>query len=70
MSEPDLSSITPVAQDYLKVIWSATEWGDPPITTGALAIAADINRESGRLSRNPILFSQFLPAPARSNSGP
>lgn len=37
MSEPDLSSITPVAQDYLKVIWSATEWGDPPITTGALA---------------------------------
>jgi DtxR family Mn-dependent transcriptional regulator len=37
VSEPDLSSITPVAQDYLKVIWSATEWGDPPITTGALA---------------------------------
>ncbi|GLC62540.1 hypothetical protein PLESTB_001911000 [Pleodorina starrii] len=33
----DLSEITPVAQDYLKAIWSATEWGDPPITTTALA---------------------------------
>lgn len=33
----DLSEITPVAQDYLKAIWSATEWGDPPITTKALA---------------------------------
>lgn len=33
----DPSEITPVAQDYLKVIWSATEWGDPPITTSALA---------------------------------
>lgn len=29
--------LTPVAQDYLKVIWSATEWGDPPITTKGLA---------------------------------
>ncbi|WP_210414829.1 metal-dependent transcriptional regulator [Microlunatus elymi] len=26
-----------MAQDYLKVIWSATEWGDPPITSTALA---------------------------------
>lgn len=33
----DPSELTPVAQDYLKVIWSATEWGDPPITTTALA---------------------------------
>ena len=33
----DLSEITPVAQDYLKAIWSATEWGDPPITTTGLA---------------------------------
>lgn len=33
----DLDAITPVAQDYLKAIWSATEWGDPPITTKALA---------------------------------
>jgi DtxR family Mn-dependent transcriptional regulator len=33
----DLSEITPVAQDYLKAIWTATEWGEPPITTTALA---------------------------------
>lgn len=33
----DLSEITPVAQDYLKAIWSATEWGNPPITTTGLA---------------------------------
>jgi DtxR family transcriptional regulator, Mn-dependent transcriptional regulator len=33
----DPNEITPVAQDYLKVIWTATEWGDPPITTSALA---------------------------------
>lgn len=33
----DPSEITPVTQDYLKAIWSATEWGDAPITTTALA---------------------------------
>ncbi len=33
-----LDELTPVAQDYLKVIWSATEWGDPPITTKGLAV--------------------------------
>lgn len=33
----DVSEISPVAQDYLKAIWSATEWGDPPITTMGLA---------------------------------
>ncbi|MCU1526535.1 MAG: metal-dependent transcriptional regulator [Frondihabitans sp.] len=33
----DIDSITPVAQDYVKAIWAATEWGDPPITTKALA---------------------------------
>ncbi|MEE9964091.1 MAG: metal-dependent transcriptional regulator [Propionicimonas sp.] len=33
----DVTELTPVAQDYLKVIWSATEWGDPPITTTGLA---------------------------------
>lgn len=35
MDEVDL--LTPVAQDYLKVIWAATEWGEPPITTKGLA---------------------------------
>lgn len=33
----ELDDVSPVAQDYLKVIWSAVEWGDPPITTTALA---------------------------------
>lgn len=34
MEVEDLSS---VAQDYLKVIWSAEEWGEAPITTTGLA---------------------------------
>ncbi len=33
----DVNDLTPVAQDYLKVIWSATEWGDQTITTSGLA---------------------------------
>lgn len=33
----DIDAITPVAQDYVKAIWSATEWGGPPITGRALA---------------------------------
>jgi len=32
-----LDEITPVAQDYLKAIWSATEWGDAPLSTKSLA---------------------------------
>lgn len=37
MAGGEVDGISPVAQDYLKVIWAATEWGDPPITTSALA---------------------------------
>ncbi|PZQ39340.1 MAG: metal-dependent transcriptional regulator, partial [Phenylobacterium zucineum] len=33
----EADDLTPIAQDYLKVIWSAVEWGEPPITTKALA---------------------------------
>jgi DtxR family Mn-dependent transcriptional regulator len=29
--------LTAVAQDYLKVVWSATEWADVPVTTKMLA---------------------------------
>lgn len=32
-----VDDLSPVAQDYLKVIWSAVEWGEPPITTKAIA---------------------------------
>lgn len=34
---PDVDAISTVAQDHLKAIWSATEWGGPPTTTTALA---------------------------------
>lgn len=33
----NIDEISAVAQDYVKAIWAATEWGDPPITTKALA---------------------------------
>ncbi len=29
--------LTPVAEDYLKVVWSAQEWSDAPVTTKLLA---------------------------------
>lgn len=31
------SELTPVAEDYLKVVWSAQEWSDDPVTTKLLA---------------------------------
>ncbi|WP_062388329.1 metal-dependent transcriptional regulator [Demequina iriomotensis] len=34
MTEPQL---TPTAQDYVKIVWSATEWSDARVTTKALA---------------------------------
>lgn len=34
---PEPSALTSVAQDYLKVIWSAQEWSDAPVTTKMLA---------------------------------
>ncbi len=33
----EVGDLSRVAQDYLKVIWSASEWGEPPITTKGLA---------------------------------
>ena len=32
-----VSDLTAPAQDYLKMIWSATEWSESPITVGAMA---------------------------------
>ncbi|MCK0117735.1 DtxR family iron (metal) dependent repressor [Isoptericola sp. CG 20/1183] len=40
MTDTDTSQpadLTPVAQDYLKTIWSAQEWSDEKVTTGLLA---------------------------------
>lgn len=33
----DTTELTPVAQDYLKAVWSAQEWSDDRVTTGLLA---------------------------------
>lgn len=33
----EVGDLTAVAQDYVKVIWTATEWDEPPITTSGLA---------------------------------
>lgn len=32
-----VSELTAAAQDYLKMIWSSTEWAEAPITVGAMA---------------------------------
>ena len=32
------ADLTPVAQDYLKIIWSAREWSSAPVTTKMLAV--------------------------------
>ncbi|MDM7831572.1 metal-dependent transcriptional regulator [Cellulomonas edaphi] len=37
MSTPEPAQLSSVSQDYLKVIWSATEWEDRPVTTKMLA---------------------------------
>lgn len=31
------TELTPVAEDYLKVVWSAQEWSDAPVTTKLIA---------------------------------
>ncbi|WP_311836063.1 metal-dependent transcriptional regulator [Cellulomonas fimi] len=37
MPRPDPADLTAVTQDYLKVIWTAREWSDDPVTTKMLA---------------------------------
>jgi DtxR family Mn-dependent transcriptional regulator len=59
----DVDSISPVAQDYVKAIWSATEWGDPPITTKALAArfgtsAANVTDTMRRLAAQGLIDYQ------------
>jgi DtxR family Mn-dependent transcriptional regulator len=55
-----VDDLTPIAQDYLKVIWSAIEWGDPPITTKGLAAKfattqANVSETMRRLHRQGLL---------------
>lgn len=64
----DIDSITPVVQDYLKAIWSATEWGDPPVTTKALAARfgttpANVTDTMRRLSAQGLIdYAPYRPA--------
>jgi DtxR family transcriptional regulator, Mn-dependent transcriptional regulator len=37
VSQPETRDLTSVAQDYLKVIWSACEWSAAPVTTKMIA---------------------------------
>ncbi|UYG17552.1 metal-dependent transcriptional regulator [Brachybacterium huguangmaarense] len=63
----DLDDLTPVAQDYLKVIWSRTEWGAAPITTGELATrfgtsAANVTETVRRLAGQGLLeYTPYRP---------
>lgn len=63
----DIESISPVAQDYLKAIWSATEWGEPPITGKALAerfgtTAANITDTVKRLAaQGLVVYEAYKP---------
>ena len=64
----DVGELTPVAQDYLKVIWSAAEWGGPPITTKALAArfsstAANVSVTLRRLeAQGLVVYRPYRPA--------
>jgi len=58
-----VDDLTPIAQDYLKVIWSAIEWGDPPITTKGLAARfattkANVSETVRRLHRQGLVNYQ------------
>lgn len=58
-----VDDLTPIAQDYLKVIWSAVEWGDPPITTKGLAARfattqANVSETMRRLHRQGLVNYQ------------
>ncbi|MGO1318955.1 MAG: metal-dependent transcriptional regulator [Galactobacter sp.] len=56
----EIDDITPVAQDYIKAIWNATEWGEPAITTSALAArfetsAPNVSETLRRLAKQGLL---------------
>jgi DtxR family Mn-dependent transcriptional regulator len=62
-----VEEISAVAQDYLKAIWSATEWGDPPITTKGLAqrfgtTAANVSDTMRRLAgQGLVVYEPYRP---------
>ena len=60
-------ALSPVAQDYLKVIWSQTEWGGSPATTSDLAArfgtsAANVTETVRRLASQGLLdYTPYKP---------
>lgn len=59
----DVGGLSTVAQDYVKAIWSAIEWGEPPITTKALAVrfgtsAANVTETMRRLAAQGLVNYQ------------
>ena len=64
---PDVDEISPVAQDHLKAIWSATEWGGPPTTPTALAArfgtsVANVTETMKRLAaRGLVEYTRYRP---------
>lgn len=51
-----VAELSPMAQDYLKLIWKSQEWSDEPVTTNALA---------GRLAVSPSTVSGNIKKLAR-----
>ncbi|WP_375388456.1 metal-dependent transcriptional regulator [uncultured Amnibacterium sp.] len=64
----DIDTLTPVAQDYVKAIWTATEWGDPPASTTVLAArfgtsAANVSETMKRLTaQGLVVYERYKPA--------
>ena len=68
---PELS---PVAQDYLKVVWSATEWAERPVTTKLLATrlgvgASTVSETVRRLADQGLLTHEPYGAVGLTDSG-
>ncbi|HZK06271.1 MAG TPA: metal-dependent transcriptional regulator [Actinomycetaceae bacterium] len=58
-----VEDITPAAQDFIKAVWAATEWGDPPITTTRLAkrlgsSSANVSETARRLASQGLIHYQ------------
>ena len=67
-------AITPVAEDYLKAIWSAPEWGGPPATVSSLATRfgttrATVSATLARLSERGLVRHERYKAIDLSVSG-
>ena len=69
-----VSSLTNTAQDYLKVIWAANEWGSAPVTVTALAArigvrAATVSDGIRRLTEQGLVVHEPYGAVALTEQG-